>query len=1112
MRHLYTFLVCLFVYTAAFSQQAIRFTTGSDDFTESTYRFELPDFQFHGPENAKTIHIPGAHPLLVKGAPDLPSFTTSFIVPNLSGFTYELINPVYEEMTNLNVAPSLGNVSRQINPATLEPSYLPSFLVSEFWPASNVSLENPFILRDFKGAVLRINPFRYNSITHTLQILRSADIRIMCELSSSEQNSPNAISAGIQAVYKRHFSNFPVGRYSPVDEQGTMLILCHAPFMAAMQDFVDWKRKRGMKVWMLDVSEAGQTPESIKQFVHSFYTTHNIQFLLLVGDIAQIPSPTKSGGKSDPSYGYLLGDDEYPELMVGRFSAESIQDVQTQVKRSIDYERMTPEQGEYLSALAGIASQEGPGDNDELDFEHLRLIRDVLLDFTYETPYEFYEGSQGEFDADGYPNPGQVTQMLDSGVGIINYTGHGSSFSWATSEFSNNDILNLNNVGKLPFIWSVACVNGEFDNGTCFAEVWLRATRQNEPIGAVGAMMSSINQSWNPPMCAQDEMVNILTESNADVIRRTYGSISMNGCLKMNEVYGDAGVEMTDTWHLFGDPSLLLRTKQPEALSVNHVSTVSIGTSFISVNCNTENAFVSITQMGQLLGTGLVSAGTANIQTTPITSPEALDVVVTAFNKSPYEGQINLIPSEEPFIVLEALNVAATVNAEVNFLHQNGEFDMILHLRNFGLTPSSAIEANLSTNLPWINISNATCFSASIDAESFANPLNCFQFTINEGVANQSSALFQLLITDQEDRTWEFPIQLPVRAPRLSITGYSINDQNAHTPNNRFDAGETVQLNIPLTNVGSFEAIAGSITLSTASPFATVVQNQMQTNLLASGNQLEASFTIAIAAEAPVNTPVLFNVEALSGSYIGTFSFTERIGAIIEDAESGDFDSFNWLSSNVFPWITDESQAFEGTHSFRSGNISDNQSSLLQLEFTVTEADTIRFARKVSSEDGYDFLRFRINQQQLGEWAGERDWEIVKFPVNPGQHMFSWEYQKDEIVSSGWDAAWIDLIQFPVGFETNPIDPTRVSIPSTPTLKVFPNPASGHIYVTLGAYLPANTELALFDISGRELSSTLIGSVNQEMIKIDVSTLTSGMYTLVLKSSEGLFTSKVVIE
>ena len=89
---------------------------------------------------------------------------------------------------------------------------------------------------------------------------------------------------------------------------------------------------------------------------------------------------------------------------------------------------------------------------------------------------------------------------------------------------NNTNVNSLTNTGMWPWIWSVACVNGEFHIGTCFAETWLRATdSEGQPTGAIATLMASVNQAWNPPMDGQDEMVDIFVESYENNIKRTFG-------------------------------------------------------------------------------------------------------------------------------------------------------------------------------------------------------------------------------------------------------------------------------------------------------------------------------------------------------------------------------------------------------------------------------------------------------------------------------------------------------------------------------------------------------------------------------------------------------------
>jgi hypothetical protein len=63
--------------------------------------------------------------------------------------------------------------------------------------------------------------------------------------------------------------------------------------------------------------------------------------------------------------------------------------------------------------------------------------------------------------------------------------------------------------------------------------------------------MSSINQSWDPPMEGQDEF-NLLYVAGT---YHNYGTLCYAGSCSMMDEYGTGGVSMFDTWHIFGDPS-----------------------------------------------------------------------------------------------------------------------------------------------------------------------------------------------------------------------------------------------------------------------------------------------------------------------------------------------------------------------------------------------------------------------------------------------------------------------------------------------------------------------------------------------------------------------------
>lgn len=636
-------------------------TLVSSDVKTSVIKFSFNGFNkinISTPEGEKAaIRLPGGSSLLIPGEPDLAKITASVIIPDMAGMKVEVISSSYKDFNDIDIAPSKGNLYRNIKPSEVPFVYGKSYVQNAFFPGKLSELRDPYILRDFRGQTVVVYPFQYNPVSRILRVYSDIIVRVYedgnLNQSSSQflrkQKSFSGISKEFHTIYSNHFKNFPGVQYTVLPEQGKMLIISDAAFMAAMQPFINWKLKKGIQVEMVDMASVGTTETEVKTYVSNYYTNNGLTYLLLVGDYQQIPSPlsspAQSGGASDPSYGYLSGSDSYPEIFVGRFSAQTVADVETQVQRVLDYEINPVATGTYYDKGVCIASDQGPGDDNEYDFEHERNIRADLLGFTYTDVAELYDGTQGVVDDPGNPTNTDLFNLIQSGVSIINYTGHGSSNSCSTTGFSSSDVANLTNFNMLPFFWSVACVNGDFTNGTCLAEAFLRAQSGGQPTGAIATFMSSINQSWDPPMDGQDEMVDLLVGSSVNHTMRTFGGLSVNGCMHMNDEYGSAGAEMTDTWHCFGDPSLMVRTAVPVALSVSHTASVVLGTTSLVITCNTDSAIAALTINGVIIGTGMVLGGNVTISFPGLLQVDSIDVTVTAFNSIPYMGIVGITGS-----------------------------------------------------------------------------------------------------------------------------------------------------------------------------------------------------------------------------------------------------------------------------------------------------------------------------------------------------------------------------------------------------------------------------------------------------------------------------------
>jgi PKD repeat protein len=744
--------------------------------------------------NAMTnVSVDGSTAMLEAGSPELPKLTASLIIPDKGEMTTQIISSSYIDYQNISIAPSKGNLTRDIDPSTVPYTFGASYSENTFYPGKLAELKDPYILRDYRGEAVQVYPFQYNPVTKVLRVYTE----IIVKVSKSNPTGLNELTRTkaftkvdeeFSKIYNSHFLNYGNSKYTPLEEHGKMLIICYDSYMSAMQPFVNWKNDEGIPTEMISVTAAGGTAAAIKTYVSNYYSTNGLTFLLLVGDAAQCPTYVSTAGDSDPSYGYITGSDQYQEIFVGRFSAESIANVTTQVNRTIRYEKEPSTTPGKFNHCVGIGSNVATaGDDNEFDWQHQRNILNDLTSYTYTTRAELFDGSQGGTDVSGDATAAQLTTEVNNGSGIITYCGHGADNSFVTTGFSSTNVSALTNTTLWPFIWSVACVNGNFASQTCFAEAWLRATSGGQPSGAVATLMSTINQSWNPPMEGQDEMVDLLVESYSNNIKRTFGGLSVNGIFKMNDTYAD--FDMTDTWTIFGDPSLMVRTANPLSMTVTHDGSVPVGTTQLLVNSNVEGAFVCLTINDQIIGTGTISGGNATITFNALTTLDSITVVATAYNYIPYIGNV------------EVVNVTLPLDAQIMTI----------------VSPKSSYNCDNLTVTPKIVLKNMginTLTGATISYSFDSAPVSTLNWNGNlTSMQSDTISLDPVLLT-----AGSHSYTASVSYPNGGTDGNTANDSktktisvNALTVTADFAADNTMFCNFPATvNFTNFSANATS--------------------------------------------------------------------------------------------------------------------------------------------------------------------------------------------------------------------------------------------------------------------------------------------------------------
>ena len=788
-------------------QRATRFikpSVISSNIEESFLHFEFSGYHtievetLNGIENI--IDLEGGSSILKAGTPDLDHWTSSIIIPDEGTTSVEVVSSSYHDFYNISVAPSKGNLSRMVNPNEVPYEYSSVYQSDEFFPGTLAELRDPYIVRDLRGQTVVVYPLQYNPITKTLRLYTQIDLKITTVGSSGHNalhrgTSDRTISKEYDAIYQGLFLNYNNDtRFDYILDEGSMLVISHGDFMDEVQPLVDWKNRKGIPTEMVNVSDIGSSSSAIESFVDNYYYDHGLTYLLLVGDIAQIPSPSVSGSASDPSYGFISGNDSYSEILVGRFSGNNPAEISTQVERSIEYE-LNPQSGAswYDNAL-GVASNQGPGwggltDDDFNDM----LWDDVLSSYTYDSYEGIYDGSGGTVT--------QGINAINNGVSIINYTGHGWTGGWGNgAPLDNDDVDNLVNNNKLPFVITVGCNVGEFDAGTVFSEAWMRATNNGEPTGAIVHVGSTISQSWEPPMHGQYGMNLILTEQFDSGVSRSIGGIFTNGCMYMNDAQGGSGINETNYWTFFGDPSVVIRTDQPEVLNPIHDDVILIGQTEFVVDLGVDEGLVALSNESGLIASEYIEGGVAVLSLEGMEMiPGILDLVITSFNSFTYESEINVVSPDGAYLLTTGYELVS--ESGLDYMVSFGDNVQVNILtENVGTFNTSAILVEVTTSDEYITITEGSTMIAYAIVNEETITETPISFTVAGNVPDGHMASFNVLYDSGEEDQWEGNFSIEIHSTDFQVLNPVFIDADQ---NGVLDPGESGTLTVDLANLGS---------------------------------------------------------------------------------------------------------------------------------------------------------------------------------------------------------------------------------------------------------------------------------------------------------------------
>jgi hypothetical protein len=441
-----------------------------------------------------------------------------------------------------------------------------------------------------------------------------------------------------------------------------------------------------------------------------------------------------------------------------------------------------------------------------------------------------------------------------------------------------------------------------------------------------------------------------------------------------------------------------------------------IGAEEFSIETGMAAALVAVSRDGELLASTYTDAtgGTTLEFETPLEIPGPVDLVVTAFNKMPYETTVNVIAPDGAYMLMG--DIAVTGGAD-QILDYGETGSLYTTFENVGQDLSEDLTFTLIHEAGMVTLNSNVIQNGSIAAGTEVT-IGPFEFQVSWNVDDGGLIPFVIQATDNIE-TWEYEINIPVEAPDYNLISVDFLDLG----NGTLDPGETTTMQLVLTNVGHSPVSSPTFEATTRDP--NIILGAVESDN-AYWWEIDSQVTITIEVTAVDDTPVghtaLLGIIIGSGgtNYENVFPISITLGLLIEDFESGSFTSFDWIQGGDAEWTID-SDSYSGNYSAKSGTISHNQTSELSIELNILYEGQTSFWAKTSSEQSgtgniYDYLEFYIDDEVAElNIGGELDWTEYTVDIPVGEHSLRWVYQKDGAQSFGQDCAWLDRIVFPTG-------------------------------------------------------------------------------------------------
>jgi len=806
----------LFSEEMIFSENATseRFLLNSSNTHETDLSFRLDKVKYHYETKNGTDYLRlqdyGTGEYIEIGKPEIPKFSKLIAIPDNSDIYSEILSFEEEIIENIVLYPkqtlskdsSISSSKFEINEKY--------YNTGDVFPKNILNIDEPAILRDYRVVNVTVNPFRYDPIEKKLYIIKEVDFKVHTS-GVSDINCKNITdrkkSRIFEEFYKSSILNYDqvASRNIVYQNPSYLFVYPNSNEVAnVLESLVQWKHEKGFEVYAASTQETGISLNSIKSFIQNAYDNwiNPPEFVCLVGDAGgsfSIPTDHMDGGmyngEGDQFYSLLEGDDILADVFLGRLSFNDLNEFQTIVNKTVNYEKnpyLNNEEWYTKMLLVGDPTDSGPS----------TITTNLYIK-------EMIENNYPEFEFDEvYQNPWtqQMSSSLNNGASYFHYRGFANMSGWDLYHINN-----LNNGFMLPFVTHITCITGDFE-GTfdCRSEAFLKAGTPGTPQGAIGAVGTA---TGNTHTCFNNIVSAGIFEGIFNHNIHYMGGALAYGKYALFENYpgnpANAVVQFSYWNNLMGDPGVELWTAVPQPINAIYESSIPLGSDQIEIEITDEsgtpleNAWVTILKGDDEIFANDYTDNNGKVYL-PISSGISGNVTITA-------SKHNSIPLQETFTIEETTifvntesmllddDTSGASNGNNDFeIGSNETIEASFDLHNFGSTATSDLNLSITCENDFITFQNLEIIVPSLQANSSFTTSEPIIFSVGPNISGGEEVFFDVNINDQNGNIWYKRITKIVYDSNLILADQYILDEN-----NLLEPGETADLIIELGNIGT---------------------------------------------------------------------------------------------------------------------------------------------------------------------------------------------------------------------------------------------------------------------------------------------------------------------